>query len=286
MTEYVISIVADPDKKSDIEKQLRHQGYNFESVELDKLFSATSHGQKLCVCSGGDGSLNFISQKLIKGRRAGDIPLCYLPGGTGNDFSRATGLHELSSEEILKLPTLSKPEAITVGRVNDRYFVNMATCGHFSTITQEVNQNIKGLLGRLSYHIKGLSSLATISSQKIRFKIDPEHEFEESVYGFFVGNSRYCGGGVAVTNRADVSDDHLDLLIIKEMPLPRLLSLGLELQKETPNLKDYPVIYKKICRLNVHSDESVPMSLDGEPYEAKNAEFQSVPHLLKVYLPH
>ncbi|MBX3040029.1 MAG: YegS/Rv2252/BmrU family lipid kinase [Bdellovibrionaceae bacterium] len=232
---------------------------------------------------GGDGTLNGAVNAMMKVPPQFRRPICYLPSGTGNDFARSVGLDNKDPLEIVKDVLQGKGfQKLTVGRCNADYLINVATGGLFATVTPEANPQLKQLTGRLSYFLHGIGKMA--ERQTFPMRIDEGEEI--AVLGFFVGNARYVGGGIQVTPDADPFDRTLQFLAIPEMPTKELLSLGLELQKEEPDLSGYPVVHRKVRELKLSFHGEIPINLDGEQIKTKEAKFTVHPEAVEVYVPH
>ena len=242
--------------------------------------------QHICIVIGGDGSLNFAVNKIMSNGVSDVISVCYIPNGTGNDFSRVVGLHQIDINTILNLIRDNKKEKISIGKINENYFINMVSFGLFAEVTPEVNNALKGLLGCWSYYFKGISMLSELAPWSCRFSFDDiENPLDEDILGFFVGNSKFAGGGIQVTGDASPCEDNLDLLIIKNITLSELISLGLELQKDKPDLSGYSVLYKKFRKMKFNSNQEFRASIDGEQKKVLGGSVEVIPKALNIYLP-
>ena len=76
------------------------------------------------VCVGGDGTIF----EIVNGLAGRFMTLYFVPCGTGNDFVRVLNLPK-DPIEALRAQLGGKPRAIDVGRVNERYFLNVSGCG-------------------------------------------------------------------------------------------------------------------------------------------------------------
>lgn len=235
------------------------------------------------VAVGGDGTLNHVISSLMKLPARDRCPVCYIPYGTGNDFARTIGLGEAPPLELLRKALARGGDflPVTVGACGDRHFVNMATGGVFATITPEANPAFKSLAGRWAYFIHGIGKLLERETVGVRVNGAPA----VPALGFFVANARFAGGGVQVLPQASPFDPSLEFLLVPEMPTTDLLALGLELQKEAPDLSAFPVIVKKVNRLSLEFDRELPINLDGEQVQVRRALFEGKPGALRIFVP-
>jgi YegS/Rv2252/BmrU family lipid kinase len=235
------------------------------------------------VVMGGDGSLHHAVNALMALPKADRCPLWYIPHGTGNDFARTVGLGETPPPEFIRQALAEEGvcRPLAVGRCNDRYFLNMASGGLFATVTTEANPQLKSLAGRFSYFLSGIGKL--LERKTIPTRIDGGAA--EPLLGFFVGNAKFAGGGIQIAADADPFQAELEFLTVPELPTPQLVSLGLELQKESPDLSAFPVTKKSVSKLVLEFAHETPINLDGEQVSSRRAAFSVEDGAVKIFVP-
>lgn len=250
-------------------------------IDYERLLSVKEDGG-ICIVSGGDGTLHHAVNEIIASGNT-NISILYHPAGTGNDFSRTIGLLNKSIPELVRLVAEEKLQKVSVGELSESYFINMATFGAFAEVTPSVDKDLKGLLGRWSYYLQGLSMISELKPISCHFKINDDIDLEESIIGFFIGNANYSGGGIQVTAEASPEDPLLELLIIQDMEIGRLVALGLELQKDEPDLDQYKVIHRKIKKLTFNAERPIGISLDGESQKLRSGTIKAVPNKISIF---
>ncbi len=65
-----------------------------------------------------------------------------MPTGTANDFSNALQISFDIKEAINEIIN-SKPKKIDIGKVNNKYFINVASAGMFTDVSQRINTDLK-----------------------------------------------------------------------------------------------------------------------------------------------
>jgi diacylglycerol kinase family enzyme len=235
------------------------------------------------VVVGGDGTLNHVVNSLMKIAAEKRCPVCYVPYGTGNDFARTVGLGEAAPLELLQAALGPGADflPVTVGECGSSHFVNMATGGIFATVTPEANPAFKNMAGRWAYFIHGIGKL--LERETVNVSVNGAEAVP--ALGFFVANARFAGGGVQVLSRADPFDPNLEFLLVPDMPTKDLLALGLELQKDSPDLSAFPVRVRKVSRLRLAFDREVPINLDGEQVRLREAAFAVAPKAFRIFTP-
>ena len=73
----------------------------------------------LCICCGGDGTLNEIITGMMRAERK--IPIGYIPAGTTNDFAQSMNI-PLSVKRAADNIINHKPIKIDIGKLGDRFF--------------------------------------------------------------------------------------------------------------------------------------------------------------------
>lgn len=77
-----------------------------------------------------------------------------IPAGTTNDFARALGISR-DIEKACDVLCEGHFEPIDIGRMNQKYFTNIAAAGTLTELTYEVPAKLKTIVGQLAYYIKG-----------------------------------------------------------------------------------------------------------------------------------
>ena len=107
---------------------------------IDKAFLDIDDTYEHILVAGGDGTIDIVINTMK--RLNIDIPVGILPVGTANDFAHSLGLSfdiKRGIENIIN----SKPRDFDIGKINDKYFINVASCGMFTDVSQKINQLMK-----------------------------------------------------------------------------------------------------------------------------------------------
>ena len=107
-------------------------------------------------CMGGDGTINEIINGMVPVQSRSCFG--FVPFGTVNDLARALRL-PLNPEKAIDSFKRAKRTTIDVGRINDRYFINVAAAGLIPEAVSEVSIREKALFGSLAYYMKGFQAL-------------------------------------------------------------------------------------------------------------------------------
>ncbi len=166
------------------------------------------------VVLGGDGTLHMLANCLAFSNK----PIAILPCGTGNDFMRN---FNYSTAKLKELVFSNNSRQICLGKVNDRYFINIAGIG-FDTEVVKRTMNDKGPLAKASYLLKAAKVLLSYRSQKLKIS-NRKDTFEYNNFLTVFANGRYFGGGMKIAPDADISLPNLDCYHISNAPLYKKL---------------------------------------------------------------
>ncbi|KAB2331679.1 MULTISPECIES: diacylglycerol kinase [Bacillaceae] len=234
----------------------------------------------LIVAAGGDGTINEVVNGIAEQEF---IPrLGILPTGTTNDFARALHIPrdiEAAADIIAKGDSIP----VDIGRINDKYFINIAGGGRITELTYEVPSKLKTMIGQLAYYLKGIEMIPSIRSTEVSIEYDGKL-FEGEAMLFLVGLTNSVGGFEKLAPNASINDGLFSLLILKKTNLAEFIRIAtLALRGEHVN--DPHVIYTQANRIKVHSTEKVQLNLDGEFGGLLPAEFVNLYRHLEVLVP-
>lgn len=162
------------------------------------------------LISGGDGTVNQVVNIIKKANK--NIPVGILPGGTANDFAAFLKM-PLDLKEAAKRIIHSKVQDLDIGKINDQYFINVASAGIFSDISQNTSLTWKKRLGKIAYYLKGIEEIAKVKKIKMSIKAD-EFEIEEEVIAVLVFNGK-SAGLIELARKSEINDGFLHVLLIK-----------------------------------------------------------------------
>ena len=190
---------------------------------------------------GGDGTLNEVVNGLIDSKAS----LSLIPAGTGNDFYRS--IKDYVGDKI------------DVGKVNDRYFINIASIGLDAEVAYRANK-LKSfhLPKKLIYLISLIKTFFIYRGIKV--KIDGK---EKEITIFTVCNAKYYGGGFKIAPNAKINNGVFDVVDIKSISKFKILTILTKLI----NAKHTKSKYVDICNkdsISIKSDNPILCNIDGE----------------------
>jgi YegS/Rv2252/BmrU family lipid kinase len=204
-----------------------------------------------------------------------------VPLGTANDFAMGC---DIPRDPLKALALCMRGEGvpIDVGKANDHWFINAASSGFGAEITATTSPELKRLLGAAAYTMMG--AILAINLRHYQGSlILPDREITGSGLVAIVGNGRQTGGGIQVAPRACIDDGLLDVLVVRQISPTALLAAARELQ-QLPADGEY-ISYRQTPWLEVHSEATIPVNLDGEPLSFSKVRYEVLPKAIQVIVP-
>lgn len=228
-------------------------------TDIERVFEDLDESYHYIIIAGGDGTVdtivNCMKQKKI------NLPIAILPVGTANDFAKFIGMPE-DIETACKNILFSTPKSMDIGKINDKYFINVASTGLFTDVSQKTDVNLKNTIGKLAYYIKGIEQLP--SFRKINIKVDSKEEkFHGDMYLMLVFNGQ-TAGSFNLAYKAEIDDGLLDVIIIKAVPLKDLIPLFIKIMRGEHLEGQNSIVYFKSNKIKIQCDENIVTDIDGE----------------------
>ncbi len=218
---------------------------------IDKTYS-------YILIAGGDGTVDSLVNAMK--HRNINIPIGILPVGTANDFGKFINMPS-DIQEACKQILDSKPVAVDVGKINDDYFINVASTGLFTDISQKIDVNLKNTIGKLAYYLKGLEELPNFRKLKVKLS-SKESNYDGEMYLLLVFNGK-TAGNLNLATEAEITDGKLDVIMFKAIQVMELLPLFIKLLKGE-HLDSDKVVYFKTDDVYIESSEDIVTDIDGE----------------------
>jgi YegS/Rv2252/BmrU family lipid kinase len=256
------SIVTDIDKVIMI-----HQKYDYivepfrisMESELIDAFQNVDESYKYILVAGGDGTVDNVVN-IIKKLNL-DIPIAVIPVGTANDFAKFIGI-PLNVEKACEQIINSEPVALDIGKINDKYFLNVASTGLFTDVSQKTDVNLKNTIGKLAYYVKGIEQIPNLRKLKIKVS-SKEMEFDGDMYLMLIFNGQ-TAGNFKLAYKADLTDGLLDVIIIKAGNIKDIITMFIKMLRIEHLEENKGLIYFKTDKLTIESDEDIVTDIDGE----------------------
>jgi diacylglycerol kinase (ATP) len=234
----------------------------------------------LVVAAGGDGTISEVVNGMAEQEYRPKLGI--IPVGTTNDFARA--LH-IPRDIVAAAEIIAKGDRIPidVGRMNEKYFINIGGGGSLTELTYDVPSKLKTVIGQLAYYLKGIEMLPSLKATNMSIEYDGKL-FEGEAMLFLVGLTNSIGGFEKLAPNSSINDGMFSLLILTKTNLADFIRIA-SLALRGEHINDSKVIYTKANRIKVYSDEKVLLNLDGEFGGVLPAEFVNLYRHFEVFVP-
>lgn len=261
-----------------------HQKYGYTVVpfrigreySISSAFEDIDKDYKYIIVAGGDGTVDNIVNYMKKNNI--DIPIAILPTGTANDFAKFINMPqdiEAACEQIIN----STEKRVDLGKINDDYFLNVASTGLFTDVSQKTDDNLKNTIGKLAYYIKGIEQLPNFRKLKIKVK-SAEKSYNGDMYLMLVFNGQ-TAGNFKFAYKAEIDDGLLDVIIIKP-GMMQLIHLLVQMVKGEHLEPESGLIYFKTKKIEIECHEDIVTDIDGEKGPDFPLTIECVKHGLRL----
>ncbi|MGD9904953.1 MAG: diacylglycerol kinase family protein [Vicinamibacterales bacterium] len=220
---------------------------------------ACASGVALVVAWGGDGTMNEVARELA----FGPVPLALVPAGSGNGLARDLGVPRTPAA-ALAVAHAGRPWRIDAGAVNGALFFNVAGLGLDARIAHAFAAN-RGRRGLPRYLQLGARELLSYRPQSYAIDFDGAGS-RAAAPALFVAfaNSRQYGGHGCIAPRARLDDGRLELVVVDDLPLWRVLRRLPAFFRGTLAPGDGLAMHT-VARATVVTPTPWHLHLDGEP---------------------
>jgi diacylglycerol kinase (ATP) len=259
---------------------LLSQGFQRRNVRFHMaLTSAPGHATELArsasgpvvVAVGGDGTIN----EVVNGLAGTEKHLGIIPAGSGNDFIKSVNIPanpSLALDRLFNERTMGVdigtvqcyenwPSLTGDGTPASRCFINGVGVGFDAEVAAKTGE-IPFLRGIPLYLLAVLKTLGPYRSPDFEIRIDDFRERARKLL-IAVGNGRCAGGGFYLTPDAKVDDGELDVCLVEDIPIPRILRLMPRVMRGTHHGIQY-VNFRRGKEITLTSRDRFYVHADGE----------------------
>jgi YegS/Rv2252/BmrU family lipid kinase len=249
-----------------------------EAIDLAR--QAAEEGYKLVVAMGGDGTSHEVANGILSSGNS-EVALGLIPIGTGNDFADMFDTPTDLAQVAHRLWE-GKTRLIDVGRVNDRYFVNVLGTGFDALVSIQALKIQHVLRGFPLYLAAVFITLKEYQIPHITVEFDGER-LSMPMTMINVANGKREGGGFLIAPDAQNDDGIFDICLARGLGRLGILRLLPEVIKGTHVDKE-PVTMAKAKRVILDSPDPLPVHADGEIIytDAHHLEIEIIPRRLRV----
>jgi len=230
---------------------------------------------------GGDGTLNEVLQGVV----GSEACLGIIPAGTGNDFIKSFCAIR-DPLKLLPFVVHADPVPVDVCKINDRYFLNIASAGFDADVVASTQRlkRLPAMKGKIAYIGGILLSLIHKKNIQATFVLDDETIVMKSLLLAAFANGRFYGGGMSPAPNAQPDDGFLDICLIEGMSRLKILMFFPRLIKGThTHMRE--VTLRRCRSITMESPHPVHVNADGELFQSTRAEIRLIPKGLQFIKP-
>lgn len=273
--------------REQIEKKLKTLFEEVVVKETDKqgdaeafaCFAAQNHYDAV-FAMGGDGTVNEAINGLAEKKHR---PLFgFIPLGTVNDLGRVLHL-SLDPEEAIEQLSFEHVTQLDIGKVNDRYFMNVIAVGTIPEAINDVDSEEKTKMGKMAYFISGMKYL--LKSDRYEFELLLDQQVEQVKSSLvLIGLTNSIGGFESLLPKAKVDDGFLHLVYLNDQSFLDMVKSVPELIKGV-EITSANVTYRtfKQGEIALLSEGNLETNIDGDPGAELPIKVAVLPQHLTVF---
>ncbi|MBN8200900.1 diacylglycerol/lipid kinase family protein [Bacillus sp. NTK034] len=269
--------------------------YQSHARELAKIYAEQAGGQRLyLVAVGGDGTVHEVMNGAAGHQ---NVTVGFIPGGSGNDFSRGFGVPKAPAESlkaILKGISSHSSVKADIGMIRHidgkkTYFINNMGAGFDALISRKVNSSkIKGILNQLSlgkfvYAIFLVKELFTYKCSDLEIAIGEKKLQFNSAWFITISNQPFYGGGMKISPDANPFDGILNVTVVHNISRLKLLFVFASVFKGR-HIGFKEVTFLQGQNVSIRSSHPIPFHADGEALGSTPISASVCPEALPVII--
>lgn len=242
----------------------------------EAAYKAIEEGFDRVIAAGGDGTLN----EVVNGVVTSSLPVAFLPLGTVNVFALETGI-PFDVESACRIAVSGTPRKITLGRIDEDYFLLMASAGWDAEAVAAVRPNVKRRTGRFAYFLSAVEAFLLKPPKQLRLNLPDGSSY--GCHGVILSNCRYYGGRHVVSPKASLFSQHLEACLLCQGGRTAQLRFALSLLLKRP-LKEPMVKFMSLNKVML-AGEQAAIQVDGDDWGQLPVTVEAVPEAVTVIVP-
>lgn len=241
---------------------------------------ALQDGATTIVACGGDGTWSNAANAILSS--GSDCRLALFAAGTGNDFAKSVGAPARDLAATAKLAVEGPEMLCDVGRIEDRYFLNVTGFGFDIAVLDDL-ENIPFLTGDLLYLGSALRQLFKFDGLSIDITTAAVARGPRAHLMLIIANGRNFGGMFKIAPDARINDGLLDAIAILDAPPLTRISM-LAAAPSGKHVRNALVLSEQASVFTLEFDAPPAYETDGEYNTATSStiEIACVPGALRV----
>ena len=220
------------------------------------------------ISLGGDGTSSEIASSI----RGTEIVFGIVPGGSGNDFSKAAGI-PVDTHAAVDNIFSGRPRKADVAFVDERCFINGFGVGMDGAVAHAFGKMDLRRFGSFGYIVGAVIEAFRFQGfvSEIEGEVGAAAVAGKKLLLFGASNGPFQGGKFNLAPEASIFDGHLDIHIISDMnPLGRLFKIQKVLEGRHEGLREVSIVRAKQLEFETFTD--LPAHMDGETFTLRSGK--------------
>ncbi|BCU81996.1 diacylglycerol kinase [Polycladomyces abyssicola] len=213
---------------------------------------------KAVVAIGGDGTVHEVGNALV----GTNVPLGYLPAGSGNDFAVA---HRIPLDPLKAWDRVlrGKSRAVDTARIGERFMIGFMGIGFDAAVAKRVNESRWKRLGKFVYAGGVLREWSRFHPVNVQVTMDGILYDLDRVWLIAATHIPNYAGGMQICPGAKDDDGQLDICCVRDISRRNFLRLFPSVYRGTH--VDHPFIeIQRARQFTVSSETPLLVHADGE----------------------
>ena len=242
---------------------------------------AEAAGFHAVVALGGDGAFHH----LVEGIRGTDVVAGFFPAGNGNDIARALGIPR---DAVTAADAFLRGQPRTVDLVRVRFgddsmahYIGAGGMGLDAEAAHLANTRFQAWPGVTRYLAGAFTIFFREPLMNVSAELDGANWSGRALF-VAVANATSYGSGVRIAPQAEMDDGLLDVVVVGDVGLLRLLE-AIPIVLTTGDLRGFPEVTRYRCRrVSLRADRAARVHGDGEALGEAPADFEILPKAIRV----
>ena len=247
---------------------------------FDLARGAVTRGATVVCAWGGDGTVNEVAAALAFTPAA----LAIIPAGSGNGLARELRIPKQPAA-ALAVAVSGDERSIDAGELAGRIFVNLAGIGFDAEIARRFADRAPGRRGFIPYLTIAASQALTYEPATYSIAVGARR-WRQRAFMIVLANARQYGNGAVIAPGAAPDDGWLDLVIVHDVSLWRILSRIPAMFRGTLAEEAGVITMLRFEEAEISSDENTWLHADGEAMASPaSVRARVLPNALRVRVP-
>ncbi len=244
---------------------------------MTRAKKAVADGVEALVVVGGDGTVHLGLQAVA----GTPCSLGVIPAGTGDDVARYLGIPRGDAAAAADVVIAGRTRTIDLARCGETWFATVLASGFDSLVNERANR-MRWPRGPARYQLAIAGELRRFRPITYDLELDGARR-RVSAMLVAVGNGPSYGGGLRLTEGADLADGLLDVVIIRAISRPGLVRAYPRLG--TGTITGHPAYERHRVREVRVAAEGIVAYADGERLGPLPLTVTCEPGALRVFAP-